>query len=124
MRPDDQTKRGSCSGESSSSTAAELNNMFCIGPDGCKMFRVSFDVSQFDPSEINVRTTDQRIIVHAKHEETGKLCNRQAQVDLKKQVGIKKQVGPQDVGFNSSYYHSPMIPMVTFCALITNNLIM
>ena len=36
-----------------------------------KVFRVSFNVSQFDPDEINVKTQDNRLMVQAKHEEKG-----------------------------------------------------
>ena len=37
---------------------------------GDNKFHMSFDVKQFKPEEINVRTQDQKLIVHAKHEET------------------------------------------------------
>jgi len=52
----------------------DLSNMFYdssqggAGGGGGKMFRLSFDVSQFRPEEINITTHDQRLIVHAKHE--------------------------------------------------------
>jgi HSP20 family molecular chaperone IbpA len=49
--------------------------MFYDSPDGSgggKVFRVSFDVSQFQPEEISVRTQDQHLVVHARHEEKGK----------------------------------------------------
>jgi len=47
----------------------DLSNMFYdSSPGGAKMFRLSFDVSQFRPEEINITTHDQRLIVHAKHE--------------------------------------------------------
>jgi len=52
--------------------STELSNMFCVGSDGKKLFRVSFDVSQFEPSEINVQTQDHRLVVHAKHEQKGR----------------------------------------------------
>jgi len=50
----------------------DLSNMFYDssqdGAAGAKMFRLSFDVSQFRPEEISITTNDQRLVVHAKHE--------------------------------------------------------
>jgi len=49
----------------------DLSNMFydsSQGGAGGKMFRLSFDVSQFRPEEISITTHDQRLVVHAKHE--------------------------------------------------------
>lgn len=43
--------------------------MFYDVKDGTKVFRVSFDVSQFSPDEISVKTQDNKLIVQAKHEE-------------------------------------------------------
>ncbi|PVD29122.1 hypothetical protein C0Q70_11719 [Pomacea canaliculata] len=34
-----------------------------------KEFRVGLDVKQFKPEEINIKTKDNRLIIHAKHEE-------------------------------------------------------
>jgi hypothetical protein len=67
LRPSDDTNAGRRG--SGGKDAAELSNMYYNRPDGSQLFRVSFDVSQFDPSEVKVRTEQQRLIVHAKHEE-------------------------------------------------------
>jgi len=71
----------------------DLRNMFYDGggggtgeggrEGGSKVFRVSFDVSQFQPEEISVRTQDQRLIVNARHEQKGKFR-------LKDKFGCKK----------------------------------
>lgn len=34
-----------------------------------KEFRVGLDVRQFKPEEINIKTRDNRVVVHGKHEE-------------------------------------------------------
>lgn len=36
------------------------------------MFCVTFDVSQFEPEEVNIRTQANSLIVHARHEEQRK----------------------------------------------------
>jgi len=48
-----------------------VDNMFCDGADGSKVFRVCFDVSQFTADEIELRTHDQRLTVHAAHDQRG-----------------------------------------------------
>jgi len=59
----------------------DLSNMFYDSSQGGaagggKMFRLSFDVSQFRPEEISITTHDQRLIVHAKHEGKSKYSLR------------------------------------------------
>jgi len=49
----------------------EVNNMFCDADDGSKMFRVCFDVGQFSADEIELKTQDQRLTVHAAHDHKG-----------------------------------------------------
>jgi len=51
----------------------DVNNMFYDTPDGSKVFRVCFDVGQFSPDEIELRTQDQRLTVHAVHDHKGSL---------------------------------------------------
>ena len=67
LKPDD-TRRGS---SDNLLEKMDLRSMFYDVRDGNKVFRVSFDVSQFAPDEISVKTQDQKLIVHAKHEEKG-----------------------------------------------------
>jgi len=40
-----------------------------VKDDSTKMLRLNFDVRQFKPEEITIKTVDQRLMVHAKHEE-------------------------------------------------------
>ena len=47
------------------------NNMFYDAADGSRVFRVCFDVGQFSPEEIEVKTQDQRLTVYAVHNEKG-----------------------------------------------------
>ena|SRR6218665_534556 len=68
LKPDEMGRRGS---SENLLEKMDLKNMFYDVKDGTKVFRVSFDVSQFQPEEINVKTQDQRLIVNARHEEKG-----------------------------------------------------
>ncbi|ELU06805.1 hypothetical protein CAPTEDRAFT_21201 [Capitella teleta] len=62
------------------------------GLSGNKKFNVSFDVSQFDPSEISVKTEGQKLLVHAKHEETGN--GRNVSREFSRQVDVPTHVDP------------------------------
>jgi len=50
----------------------EIGNMFYDSSDGTKVFRVCFDVGQFSAEEIELKTHDQRLSVHAVHHQTGR----------------------------------------------------
>ena len=65
------------------------------GRNGNKTFRVSFDVSEFQPNEINVRTQDQQLIVHAKHQ--GQSGSKSVSKEFSRQVDIPKDVDPNDL---------------------------
>ncbi len=60
---------------------------------GDKQFRVSFDVSQFKPEEISVRIENDKLIVHAKHEESSDASNISR--EFKRQFDIPKHVDGQ-----------------------------
>jgi len=74
LKPADDGHRSSSSsgGGENLLEKMDLSNMFYDssrdGAGGGKVFRLSFDVSQFRPEEISITTHDQRLIVHAKHE--------------------------------------------------------
>jgi HSP20 family molecular chaperone IbpA len=71
----------------------DLDNIFCDDvKKGDKKFRVSFDVSQFSPEEISVRTQDSKLIVHAKHEEKG--SGKNVSREFSRQVDIPRHVDP------------------------------
>ncbi len=57
-----------------------------------KTFRVTFDVSQFNPDEISVRTQDNKLIVYAKHEEVDK--GRNVSREFSRQIDVPKYVDP------------------------------
>jgi len=54
----------------------DVNNMFYDVGDGTKVFRVCFDVGQFQPEEIEIKTQDQRLTVHAVHDQQGTPTDR------------------------------------------------
>lgn len=57
-------------GSSSSSTQVQDINSPLIQEDGDnKVLKLRFDVSQYAPEEIVVKTVDNKLLVHAKHEE-------------------------------------------------------
>ena len=59
---------------------------------GNKKFCVSFEVSEFRPEEISVRTQEHKLIVHAKHEEKGD--GRSLSREFSRTVDIPKHVDP------------------------------
>ncbi len=72
----------------------DLNDIFYDdAKEGTKRFRVSFDVSQFLPEEISVRTEEQKLLVQAHHEEKG--TGRNVSREFSRQIDIPKHVDPQ-----------------------------
>lgn len=57
-----------------------------------KRFVLSFDVSKFAPEEISVRTNDQKLIVHAKHDEN--IDGRSTSREFSREVDIPRNVNP------------------------------
>jgi len=49
----------------------DVSNMFYDAGNGTKVFRVCFDVGQFSAEEIQLKTQDQRLTVHAVHNHKG-----------------------------------------------------
>ena len=43
--------------------------MTCAGIQSIDQFKINLDVAHFKPEEINVKTVDDKIVIHAKHEE-------------------------------------------------------
>ena len=94
LKPEDNASRRSSS-DNLLDGSRNLNDIFYDDrKEGDKRFRVSFDVSQFRPDEISVRTQEQKLIVYAKHEETsdGKSMSREfsRNVDIPKHVDSQK----------------------------------
>lgn len=73
--------------------AAKPQEVYLEDSSGDKKFRVSFDVSQFSPNEISVRTQDNKLIVHAKHEETGE--GKNVSREFSRQIDLPKHVDPE-----------------------------
>jgi len=46
-----------------------IENPYITDKDGSHKLKLSFDVRQFKPEEISVKTSDQQLTVHAKHQE-------------------------------------------------------
>jgi len=57
-----------------------------------KKFQVSFDVSQFKPEEISVRTEDQKLIVNAKSD--SKTSGSSVSREFSRQIDVPKHVDP------------------------------
>lgn len=74
-----------------------LKNMFYDDQNGKggKRFHVSFDVDQFKPEEISVRTHEQKLLVHAKHEDNdeGSKVSR----EFSREVDIPQNVDPHNL---------------------------
>ena len=47
----------------------QFENPIITDRDGTRKLKLTFDVRQFKPEEISVKTTDQQLVVHAKHKE-------------------------------------------------------
>ena len=71
----------------------DLDHIFHDDVKGNKRFQVSFDVSQFSAEEIGVRTEETKLIVHAKHEETGE--GKNVSREFSRTVDIPKHVDPE-----------------------------
>lgn len=61
--------------------------------DGGKDLKLRFDVSEYAPEELEVKTVDQKLLVHAKHEETAP--GRQVYREFKKEFLLPKDVDPE-----------------------------
>jgi len=49
----------------------KIDNPYVTDKDGNRKLKLDFDVRQFTPEEIQVKTQDRQLCVHAKHEEKG-----------------------------------------------------
>lgn len=63
-------------------------DIYSTGPG--KLFKVSFDVKEFKPEEITVKTKDNRLVVEAQHEE--KIGQKTSTKSFSKTVELPKQV--------------------------------
>jgi HSP20 family molecular chaperone IbpA len=72
-----------------------LQNPIISAPDGSKKFQLSIDLSHFKPEEIEVKTRDQMIEVHAKHEEKSE--NGQVFREYRRAFTIPKEVKPENL---------------------------
>ncbi|KAI9557993.1 hypothetical protein GHT06_014746 [Daphnia sinensis] len=74
----------------------ELGRLLSSVKEDDKSFQVMVDVSHFDPSEISVKTTDNNIIVHAKHEERNDQYGTVSR-EFRRRVSIPQGVNPESV---------------------------
>lgn len=72
IKSDKLASRRSSSDSSSLPEKMNIASRFYDTEKGCRMFCVTFDVSQFEPEEVNIRTQANSLIVHARHEEQRK----------------------------------------------------
>ncbi|XP_059483301.1 uncharacterized protein LOC132201282 isoform X1 [Neocloeon triangulifer] len=68
-----------------------------IQPDGAdnKMLKLRFDVSQYAPEEIVVKTVDNKLMVHAKHEE--KSDSKSVYREYNREFLLPKGTNPEDI---------------------------
>ncbi|XP_063604081.1 protein lethal(2)essential for life-like, partial [Penaeus indicus] len=59
----------------------------------CKQLKLRFDVSQYKPEEIVVKTVDNKLLVHAKHEE--KSDNRSVYREYNREFLLPKGTNPE-----------------------------
>ncbi|XP_018800457.1 PREDICTED: heat shock protein beta-6 isoform X1 [Bactrocera latifrons] len=95
------TKTSSSSAQNSlSRPAARPNIDFATSPliqdDGdSKVLRLRFDVNQYAPEEIVVKTVDQKLMVHAKHEE--KSDTKSVYREYNREFLLPKGVNPESI---------------------------
>uniref|UniRef100_A0A2R5L7T1 Putative heat shock protein n=2 Tax=Ornithodoros turicata TaxID=34597 RepID=A0A2R5L7T1_9ACAR len=63
--------------------------------DGSKQLKLRFDVSQYAPEEIVVKTVDNRLQVHAKHEEKSE--NRSVYREYNREFLLPKGTNPEQI---------------------------
>lgn len=63
--------------------------------DGSKQLKLRFDVSQYAPEEIVVKTIDNRLQVHAKHEEKSE--NRSVYREYNREFLLPKGTNPEQI---------------------------
>lgn len=79
----------------------QLNSLFYDSPKketgggGDKTFRVTFDVSQFLPEEISVRTEGSKVVVQAKHEEKG--GGKSESREFSRSLDIPRHIQPESL---------------------------
>lgn len=72
-----------------------LNSPLVQDTDDGKVLKLRFDVTQYAPEEIVVKTIDNRLQVHAKHEE--KSDNRSVYREYNREFLLPKGVNPEDI---------------------------
>lgn len=63
--------------------------------DGCKALKLRFDVHNYKPEEIVVKTVDNKLMVHAKHEE--KTDNRTVYREYNREFLLPKGTNPEEI---------------------------
>lgn len=69
-----------------------MDNPYVTDRNGKKKFQLQFDVRQFRPEEINLTTSDNILMVHARHEEKSE--GKSAFREYKRQYTIPPEVSP------------------------------
>lgn len=74
----------------------ELGRLLSSVKEDDKSFQVMVDVSQFQPNEITVKTTDKNIIVHGMHEERNDQFGTVSR-EFRRRITIPQGVNPESV---------------------------
>ncbi|XP_018020858.1 heat shock protein 27 isoform X2 [Hyalella azteca] len=72
-----------------------MNSPLIQNDGDCKQLKLRFDVSQYKPNEIVVKTVDNKLLVHAKHEE--KSDSRSVYREYNREFLLPKGTNPESI---------------------------
>ncbi|CRL04120.1 CLUMA_CG017232, isoform A [Clunio marinus] len=78
-----------------SSSVADINSPLIQEDGDNKVLKLRFDVSQYTPEEIVVKTVDNKLMVHAKHEE--KTDTKSVYREYNREFLLPKNVNPESI---------------------------
>jgi len=86
-------QQDSSANQGSGSWLEGMNSPLIQQEGDCKQLKLRFDVSQYKPEEIVVKTVDNKLLVHAKHEE--KTDNRSVYREYNREFLLPKGTNPE-----------------------------
>lgn len=93
------------------------NDSALITDDGDqKALKLSFDVSQYRPEEVTVSTTNDKIVVRAKHEE--KSQNKSVFMEYHRELSLPKGTDPDSIDISISN-DGVLVATVPYCGQLT-----
>lgn len=79
---------------------SDKDSSLVIDDGNKKSLQFTFDVSQYDPNEVTVETVDDKIMVHAKHEE--KSNNKSVFMEYRRAMSLPPGTDPASIDINIS----------------------